>query len=116
MTDHAVARADEIPPGTCKIVCVQGREFGVFNLAGRFCAVRNLCPHQGGPLCRGTLSGTTMPSRPGEYSWGRDGEILRCPWHGWEFDLLSGVALFDPKVRIRTYSVEVRDECLILIL
>jgi len=108
MTTHAVGRADEIAPGSPKIVAVAGREFGIFNLHGKFCAVRNLCPHQGGPLCRGTLSGTTLPSRPGEYLWGGEGEILRCPWHGWEFDLASGAALFDPKVRVRVYPVELQ--------
>jgi nitrite reductase/ring-hydroxylating ferredoxin subunit len=114
MTGHAIAHAHEIPPGSCKIVSVQGREFGIFNLSGDFRAVRNLCPHQGGPLCRGTLSGTTMPSRPCEYVWGREGEILRCPWHGWEFDLRSGAALFDSKLRLRIYAVEVRDGTLFL--
>ncbi|HZP80657.1 MAG TPA: Rieske 2Fe-2S domain-containing protein, partial [Chthonomonadaceae bacterium] len=40
--------------------------------------------------------------------WGREGEILRCPWHGWEFDLLTGRSLFNPhKIRVRTYEVTV---------
>jgi nitrite reductase/ring-hydroxylating ferredoxin subunit len=47
---------------------------------------------------------------PGEYRWGREGEILACPWHGWEFDLLTGRALADPRVRLRLYPVTVRDD------
>ena len=114
MATHAVARAEEIAPGTHKIVSIEGREFGIFNLHGTFRAVRSLCPHQGGPLCRGTLSGTNLPSRPGEYRRGREGEILRCPWHGWEFDLLSGAAVFDPKVRVRLYPLELQEGELLL--
>jgi len=49
-----------------------------------------------------------MPSQPGEYIWGREGEILRCPWHGWEFDLITGRSIFNPhKMRVRTYEVTI---------
>jgi len=49
-----------------------------------------------------------MPSQPGEYIWGREGEILRCPWHGWEFDLITGRSIFNPhKMRVKTYEVTV---------
>ena len=105
----AVARVDEVPPGGRKIVAVSGRSIGVFNVGGRFVAVRNVCPHQGAPVCRGRVGGTTLPSEPGAYRWGREGEILACPWHGWEFDLLTGRALADPSARLRTYPVTVRD-------
>lgn len=45
-------------------------------------------------------------SQPGEYIWARDGEILRCPWHGWEFDLTTGRSIFNPhKLRLKTYEV-----------
>ncbi len=53
----------------------------------------------------------TLPSKPGEYTWARDGEILRCPWHGWEFDILTGRSVFNPhKTRVRTYEVRVETE------
>ena len=51
-----------------------------------------------------------MVSEPGEYRWGREGEILACPWHGWEFDLLTGEALVDRRKRLRLYPVTVRDD------
>lgn len=103
---HRVARVDEIPPGGRLIVAVEGRSIGVFNVRGTFHALRNLCPHQGAPLCEGPLAGTTLPSRPGEYILGREGEILRCPWHGWEFDVTTGASLFDPRrCRVRAYPV-----------
>ena len=105
---HPVARVSELPPGERKIVTVAGRSIGVFNVRNQFYALRNACPHQGAPLCVGSIQGTAMSSRPGEYVWGREGEILRCPWHGWEFDITTGRSVFNPhKVRVRSYDVSV---------
>ena len=48
------------------------------------------------------------PPKPGEIIWERDGQILRCPWHGWEFDIASGRSVFNPhRLRVRTYDVTV---------
>src|ERR671927_2002486 len=111
MPKHVVAMVDEIPPGQRKIVEIEGRSIGIFNIAGTYYALRNRCPHQGAPLCLGTVTGTTLPSRPGEYIWGRDGEILRCPWHGWEFDITNGKSIFNPhRMRVRTYEVTVEPD------
>ena len=108
MTKYIVATVDEIPPGGRKIVEVAGRSIGVFNLDGAFFALRNRCPHQGGPLCSGTLSGLITASAPGAYSYSRAGEIVRCPWHGWEFDIRTGQSWCDPThVRVRSYAVTI---------
>lgn len=105
---HSVATVAEIPVGGRKIVEIEGRSIGVFNVRGDFYALRNLCPHQLAPLCEGRVQGTTLPSRPGEYIWGREGEIVRCPWHGWEFDITTGRSVFNPHgVRVRAYPVTV---------
>lgn len=104
-----VARVGEIVPGERKIVEVAGRSIGVFNVDGRIVAVLNVCPHELAPVCLGRLGGTTLPSPPGELRWGREGEILACPWHGWEFDLLTGKGLAD-KRRLRLYPVSVKDD------
>jgi len=102
-----VARVDEIPVGGRKIVDVSGYSIGVFNVDGVFVAVLNVCPHELGPVCLGRVGGTTLPSAPGEYRWGREGEILACPWHGWEFDLRTGQALADRRhLRLFPTSVE----------
>lgn len=82
---------------------------GVFNVNGEYVAVLNICPHELAPVCRGRVGGTTLDSAPGDYLWGREGEIVACPWHGWEFDLLTGEMLADPRIRLRRYPVEVRD-------
>ena len=105
-----VAQVSELPPGTRCMVEVKGHSIGLFNVNGAFIAVLNLCPHELAPVCRGRVGGTTLPSPPGTYCWGRQGEILACPWHGWEFDLLSGIALADRRVRLRRYPVTVEDD------
>ena len=111
MAKHIIGTVSDIPPGKRKLVEVEGRSIGVFNVNGEFCALRNQCPHQGGPLCLGQLTGTMLPSRPGEYRWGREGEILRCPWHGWEFDVTNGKSVFNPhRLRVRSYEVTVESE------
>jgi nitrite reductase/ring-hydroxylating ferredoxin subunit len=108
---HVVCRVSELPPGSRRIVEVQGRSIGVFNVEGRFYALRNVCPHQGAPLCLGAVTGTAEPGPPGEYRWGRDGEILICPWHGWEFEIATGRSVFNPhRMRVATYPVTVAGE------
>ena len=108
MAKYVVATINEIPPGGRKIVEIAGRSIGVFNIAGEFFALRNQCPHQGGPLCQGRLSGFLEASAPGEYRYSRKGEILRCPWHGWEFDVQTGQSWWNPaRMRVRRYKVSV---------
>jgi nitrite reductase/ring-hydroxylating ferredoxin subunit len=108
MARRVVATVDEIPPGTRKIVEIDGRSIGVFNVGGEFFALRNRCPHQGGPLCLGERVGALSAQIPGEYRYERPGELIRCPWHGWEFDLRTGRSWFDPAhTRVRNYPVEV---------
>jgi 3-phenylpropionate/trans-cinnamate dioxygenase ferredoxin subunit len=110
-----VAAVADLPPGSRKIVTVAGPSIGVFNINGEFRAVLNICPHELAPVCRGHLRGTTLPSAPGEFVWGRTGEILACPWHGWEFDLRTGECLVD-KRRLRLFPVEVEDNTVYVLL
>jgi nitrite reductase/ring-hydroxylating ferredoxin subunit len=111
MGRHIIGHVSELPPGERRVVEVDGRSIGVFNVHGQFYALRNRCPHQGAPLCLGAIKGMALPSKPGEYRWGREGEILRCPWHGWEFDITSGCSIFNPhRMRARTYEVTIGPE------
>jgi nitrite reductase/ring-hydroxylating ferredoxin subunit len=110
MGEHVVATVDEIPPGERLIVELEGRSIGVFNVGGDFVAIRNRCPHQGAPLCLGRVVSPLESSRPGEYRVSRARELIRCPWHGWEFDLRTGRSWFDPeRTRVRSYEVGLRD-------
>jgi nitrite reductase/ring-hydroxylating ferredoxin subunit len=106
-----VCRADDLGPGQVKHVGVGRYGVGVFNVSGSYYALTNYCPHRGAPLCRGTVTGTTDPTTLAYGStWSRDGEILRCPWHGWEFDIATGRTLTEPTKHVRTYPVIVNGD------
>lgn len=107
---YEVAEVGEIEVGSCKIVTVKGRSIGVYYDGKGYHAIRNICPHEQAELCRGTFTGTTLPSKPHEYSYGMDGEILVCPWHGWEFNINDGKCLGDPKYRVKVYEVTVENK------
>ena len=108
MPRHVVARAAETPPGSRKLVKVAGREIVVFNIASELFALSDKCPHRGGSLARGKLTGVVTSSAPGSYDYSRPGEIVRCPWHGWEFDVRTGRSWCDPKrMRLMNYAVSV---------
>jgi nitrite reductase/ring-hydroxylating ferredoxin subunit len=105
---HVVATVGEIAPGKSKLVTVKGREIGLFNVNGRFYALANRCPHAGGALCEGAVVGLVQSDGPGQYKIARPGEFLRCPWHGWEFEIATGQSWCDPKnLKIRQFPVAV---------
>ena len=109
MTSHVVACIDEIPPGKRKLVEINGRPIVVFNLGGDFYALNNRCPHRGGSLAHGIQTGLVESNEPGDYRYSRLGEMVKCPWHGWEFDIRTGKSWCDPsRVRIRQYPVAVK--------
>jgi nitrite reductase (NADH) small subunit len=111
---HVVCAAGELPPGGRRIVDVDGRSIGVFNVDGRFYALHNHCPHKGGALCAGPITGTVLPTRERAFVYGREGEIVRCARHGMEFEIATGRALADPAVRARTYPVTVEQGQVVL--
>ena len=108
MAKHIIGPVSAFPPGTRKILEIAGRSIGIFSVEGGFFALKNQCPHQGAALCTGQLSSAVTSNKPGEYQVARSAEILRCPWHGWEFDLRTGQSWFDPaKVRVKIYEARV---------
>ncbi|MGI8913138.1 MAG: Rieske (2Fe-2S) protein [Chloroflexota bacterium] len=105
---HVVCSVNELSPGQRKIVDVDGRSIGVFNVNGKFYALLSRCPHKAAPLCMGVLKGLITGPEPYRYVIEREGEILRCPWHGWEFDVTNGRSVFNPhRVRVKSYDVTV---------
>ena len=107
---YEVCSVDELPPGERKIVEVSGLSIGVFNLNGEYYALNNACPHQLADLCKGRLTGVVTSSSVGEFDWERDGQIIQCPWHHWEFDITTGESVFNPHLRARTYDTEVESK------
>lgn len=102
-----VCPVEELPPGERTIVEAEGLSIGVFNVDGEFFALNNVCPHQLAPLCEGPVTGEVTAPDVGEYEMTRQGEVVRCPWHGWEFDIETGESVFNPHLHTRTFDVEV---------
>lgn len=89
----AIARVDECPPGMSIERVAGDTMVALANVDGRFHAIDGLCPHQGGPLGTGRLCGT----------------VLTCPWHGWQFDVVTGQHQISPTVRQQSFDVRERD-------
>jgi nitrite reductase/ring-hydroxylating ferredoxin subunit len=109
-----VCAVGELPDGARRlIVPFRGRAgIGVFNVNGTYHALRNLCPHKLGPLCTGRVGGRVVAAAPptaarADLDMVREGEIIRCPWHLWEFEIATGRCLVDPSVRVKTYPVRI---------
>jgi nitrite reductase/ring-hydroxylating ferredoxin subunit len=115
MEKYEVCKVGEITPGQWKMISIKGREIGIYNQNGNYHAVRNVCPHQQAEICKGKVGGTNLPSKPHEYIFGLEEQVLFCPWHGWEFDLKTGRSLIDPeRYRVKTYQVSVENGRIVL--
>jgi nitrite reductase/ring-hydroxylating ferredoxin subunit len=90
-TRHAVADVSEIAAGRGKSFAVAGRQIAVFKVGDAFKAIDNSCPHRGGPLADGPLIG----------------EVVSCPWHGWQFDCSTGKSTRNPAVCVTSYAASV---------
>jgi nitrite reductase (NADH) small subunit len=88
-----VARVEDVPPGTVKAVQAGEEPIALANVDGTFYATQGECLHLRGPLGEGKL----------------DNSYLRCPWHGWTYDVRTGKNDFDLAIEARTYEVQVED-------
>jgi len=111
MRRRPVCAVEDLPPGTMKLVPVGKYGVGVYNIGGSLHAIANYCAHEGAPLCAGFVGGTNefAPDAPGHLRYVREGRILRCPWHQWEFDITTGQTVADAAKRVRIYQVDVTD-------
>jgi nitrite reductase/ring-hydroxylating ferredoxin subunit len=112
--EFVVGRTSDLAEGERMIVLLDGAEVGVFNVGGEYVAYPNWCPHMGAPLCEGPLDGTIESSFDKEtletdLSWGREDEMLSCPWHGFEFDVTSGECRSDGQYKLREFPTRVED-------
>jgi nitrite reductase/ring-hydroxylating ferredoxin subunit len=97
------------PERAIRIVAVDGVEVGVVRWDGEVFALRNVCPHEGAPVCRGRLGPQIVAGgAPGQLAVDQTRPVLACCWHGWEFDVRTGRAVWGkPGYTVRTYPVEV---------
>ncbi|MGP9791341.1 Rieske (2Fe-2S) protein [Roseinatronobacter sp. NSM] len=108
MTDHVVCALSELPPGTAKRVMIGTRAIAVFNVDGKLSAIADRCPHEGASLSLGQVGGVIVADRPGEYRVRTDMKMVRCPWHGWEFDMETGKSWCDPaRMKTRSFGVKI---------
>jgi nitrite reductase (NADH) small subunit len=107
----AIGRIEDYPIGKIVTIEVGGRVIGIVRTRNGLRAIGNRCPHQGGPLCQGIVTGTMAPSHRNEYVYQLDGEVVRCPWHGYEFELATGRSVGGAvRGRVPVYSVEARGD------
>jgi nitrite reductase/ring-hydroxylating ferredoxin subunit len=108
VTRVLVAPVSEFAPGDRRIVEVGGRSIGVFRVDDDFYAIRNRCPHQGGPLCVGPLAPPVSSSGPRDLRVGEGPMLIACPWHGWEYDLATGQSFMGARAAgVKSYDVHV---------
>lgn len=99
LTWHKVAEKGELPEGRVKSVTAGTKAVCLTNVKGAYSALDNRCPHQGGPLGEGSIEE------------GSDGACyLRCPWHGWDFDPVTGKPPGGYDDGVETFAVEERDD------
>jgi nitrite reductase/ring-hydroxylating ferredoxin subunit len=92
-----------------RLVRVEDREICVMRVNDELFAIRNGCPHQDAPLCKGAIRRSITAEGVGEMFREAARPIITCPWHGWAFDLRSGVSVTGAVGRVRCYDVVVQD-------
>jgi nitrite reductase (NADH) small subunit len=92
--------------GSVRIVEIDGHRIGLYRVEDTFFALADRCPHRGAPLCAGSVA-TATEVRDGAVVLGLRNATVRCPWHKWEFDITTGRALADERLRVRRYDVRV---------
>ncbi len=93
-----VARVSECPPGKSLECAASERVIAIFNVDGTFHALDGVCPHQGGPLGQGELTGS----------------VVTCPWHGWQFDVCTGQHQLNSRVLQPRFDVRVEGEWILV--
>ncbi|MBX3440692.1 MAG: Rieske (2Fe-2S) protein [Planctomycetaceae bacterium] len=89
-----IASVTDIPPGSGKEFVVGDRVLAVYNVDGEFHAMDGICPHAGGPLGKGTVTG----------------HIVTCPWHGWQFDVTTGRHCLSPQIHQTGYPCRIVEQ------
>jgi nitrite reductase/ring-hydroxylating ferredoxin subunit len=87
---RVVGTAD-VKPGQGIVAEVNGKTLAVFNVDGNFHAIDNTCIHRGGPLGEGDV----------------DGNVVTCPWHGWQYNVATGACVNNPSAKVDVYQVKV---------
>ena len=114
MSEILVGARDDIPEGGTRIIEIGNLEIGVIRHEDAFYAYRNLCPHQGGPVCEGVRMAGVYDDVDAEglfhgQKFDQADMHIVCPWHGYEYRLEDGVNVCDARIKLRKYEVTERD-------
>jgi nitrite reductase/ring-hydroxylating ferredoxin subunit len=110
-----VGALHDFPDSRPVLVMLGRREVVVVRWRDDVFAFNNDCPHQGGPLCKARVIPLLTSGQNGELVLDHEKPLIACAWHGWEFDLKDGQAMWDPTYRLRTYAVRVSDDSRVLL-
>ena len=86
-----VGKTEDVQPGSGIVAEVNGKSLALFNVDGSYYALDNTCVHRGGPLGEGDV----------------EGEVVSCPWHGWEYNVKTGACINNPSACVKSYPVSV---------
>ena len=113
MTRVEIGAKADLEPGERTVVETDKGSIGVFNVDGEYYAVRNNCPHRGGPVCEGKVERALVSDWPGVGERVKraydDKPAITCPWHGWDFYLDSGEHVGLDSIKVPTYDTIVED-------
>ena len=93
-----VAKVNEMPPGAAREFHANGKVVALFNVDGKYYALDNTCLHRGGPLGQGVL----------------EGDVVTCPWHGWQYNVTSGAAVFNLEIKVQSFEVKVEGDDIVV--
>jgi len=94
-----VSGTADVVPGHGIVAEVDGKTLAVFNVEGIFYAIDNTCVHRGGPLGEGDV----------------EGNVVTCPWHGWEYNVTTGECVNNPSAKVEVYQVKVEGNVKVLL-
>jgi 3-phenylpropionate/trans-cinnamate dioxygenase ferredoxin subunit len=100
--------------GAHLLVDLAGHRIGVFCVEGGYFALADRCPHRGAPLCSSGQVVSAVEGAGDERRVTREGALVRCPWHKWDFDIASGRCEVDARLRVRRYAVRVDGDELVV--
>ena len=93
-----VAKVSEMPPGTAREFQADGKVVALYNVGGEFYCTDNVCLHRGGPLGQGAL----------------EGDVVTCPWHGWQYKVTTGEAVFNEQIKVQSFEVKVEGDDIVV--
>jgi nitrite reductase (NADH) small subunit len=114
MTDYFVCALHELQEGSRKVVSCDGTEVGVFMIDGGLVAWFNNCAHMRGPVCQGriykrVLEPVNEDRGTGMLEFSEQDTHIVCPWHGYEFNLMTGQHPGSQRHRLRKADLKISE-------